>query len=211
MYIFLKKNTFGDVFIGSIKVASERGGLFFLSRNPYFSAENLPMKTLLLMRHGQSDRNILKSDIARPISYEGERETRMISRAVKRRGVIPDLVLSSNATRTIETSRIFCDALGYAHDQIEVLNELYIAGHTDYLRILSKIDDRIGSACIVGHNPSITDFVCKYTNAFVLDMMPSGVAYVEFPFDTWSEIFGTKGKTLWTLKPSEVSKRDIHP
>jgi len=73
--------------------------------------------TVYLFRHGESANNV-QSDLIfgqsghLPLTAIGEEQAYRLGRALKYKGIIPDVVYSSGATRAEQTGRIALDALG---------------------------------------------------------------------------------------------------
>ena len=64
------------------------------------------MKNLYLIRHAKSDwSDLSKSDFERGLNKRGEKAIFTMADALKEKGVIPDLILSSSATRAKLTAR----------------------------------------------------------------------------------------------------------
>jgi len=62
------------------------------------------MKTLLLLRHAKSDWNDSSlKDFDRPLATRGERDAPRIGKALRKRGQLPDLIISSPAARAKAT------------------------------------------------------------------------------------------------------------
>ena len=62
------------------------------------------MKTLLLMRHAKSSwKQKDLPDIERPLSSRGEKDAPMMGRMLKKKELIPDLIISSPAVRARQT------------------------------------------------------------------------------------------------------------
>ena len=69
------------------------------------------MKELLLVRHAKSDRNIDVSDIERPLKKRGKRDAKNVGEWLKKKNLLPDMLLSSPARRAIDTARLIFDEL----------------------------------------------------------------------------------------------------
>jgi phosphohistidine phosphatase len=82
---------------------------------------------------------------------------------------------------------------------------LYECLPVDILNCAKKTDDAHDTLCIIGHNPSITDFVNNYTNTFLIHVPTSGAVCVAFDVRSWAEIPKVKGRVVWSLKPKEVT------
>ncbi|MCP5114137.1 MAG: histidine phosphatase family protein, partial [bacterium] len=125
------------------------------------------MKTLLLMRHGKSSwENSSLADFDRPLKKRGERAAAAIGREIQRRGLLPDLVLSSAAKRARETANIAVQSAGI-QAPVDFTEDLYGTGLRGYLAVLAEVDDSHKRVLLVAHNPDIEDLVEHLTGESV--------------------------------------------
>jgi phosphohistidine phosphatase len=73
---------------------------------------------------------------------------------MRERGLMPDLVLCSSATRACQTLEL----LGLPADtEVLIEDELYAASATVLIARLRRVGDATRSVLLIGHNPSIQD------------------------------------------------------
>ena len=66
------------------------------------------MKLLYLVRHAKSSwRDDNLSDAERPLNKRGERDAPFMADLLQRKGINPDLMVSSPALRALSTAKIF--------------------------------------------------------------------------------------------------------
>ncbi|MBX6390532.1 MAG: histidine phosphatase family protein [Frankia sp.] len=109
----------------------------------------------MLLRHAKSDwAGADTPDHARPLSRDGREACRLVADHVRGRGLRPDLILCSAATRTRETLERIASALPA---DVPVLTEerLYLASADELLARLREVDDGVPTVLLVGHNPGI--------------------------------------------------------
>src|SRR6476620_8457076 len=101
------------------------------------------MKTLILVRHAKSswDKPGM-SDLERPLNERGKKDAPEMSKRLKERNVLPDLLLSSTAKRAKKTARLFADELGLDKDIIKENESLYMATPEAFNETLGALDDR---------------------------------------------------------------------
>ena len=126
------------------------------------------VRVLLLMRHAKSSwADPALADRERPLSARGEEASRRMAVFVEATGVRPEVVLCSPARRTRDTLELLRPALGEGAEV--VFDEaLYGAEATAILGRLRTLDDSVGSAMVLGHNPGLQDLA--------LDLIGSGDA-----------------------------------
>ncbi len=115
---------------------------------------------------------------------------------LKKKGIIPDLILTSSAVRAHEFAKVLAEEANYKSKNIHATRDLYMADDEDMLKILRKTDDKHKTVFLVGHNPDITFFansLCSHN----LDNIPtSGVFGIGFDVDKWKDIDYGTGKFL---------------
>lgn len=154
-------------------------------------------KRLILIRHTKSSwDDPLMPDHARPLNPRGQRAAEAIGGWLASRGYLPDEVLCSNATRTVETWAGLSPALGEA-PQAKLLPTLYNASADVMLAVLRHAEGE--QVMIIGHNPGIADFSHRLLARAPLhpefQRIPSGATLVaEFEINAWSDAaFGAAG------------------
>lgn len=157
------------------------------------------MKTVYFIRHAKSS-NDAKKDIDRKINQRGEKDINFMATFLKDKGVMPDIIISSNATRAMQTSQIILDTLNFK-DKISVQKNLYEANLKDFLKVFHDIKAKFNTIFIVAHNPAITE-ICEYLSNSVIDHMPtSSIFCIEFDAQTFKDIKEHSGKVVFFNYP----------
>ena len=73
---------------------------------------------------------------------------------MRRKGIVPDLVLCSSATRAVQTLKLLQFGPG---PEILIEDELYGASVAEMLARLRRVPDQVTSVLLIGHNPGIFD------------------------------------------------------
>ncbi len=117
-------------------------------------------KVLYLVRHAKSSWNDASlSDMQRPLNKRGRRSAPEMGMRMVAQGHRPDLIISSPAKRARLTARKIARELGFDKSDIETDADLYFAGIRSMLNVLEVLDDDYQKVMIVGHNPSMTNFL----------------------------------------------------
>jgi phosphohistidine phosphatase len=150
-----------------------------------------------LIRHAKSSWDYPElRDHDRPLNKRGKKDAPLMAKVLKKKGIKPDLILSSSAVRAFEFAKIIADELGYKKNKIDVTRELYMAAENDMLKIVKSVSDSRKIVFLVGHNPELTNFANSLSN-YNLDNIPtSGIFRIDFDTDKWSEIDFGKGKFI---------------
>jgi phosphohistidine phosphatase len=123
-----------------------------------------------LLRHGDAEDGVGKSDADRELTKKGERQARDAGKAMKELGVELDLCLTSPKIRARQTAEIACNELG---TKIEDDDRL-AGGDFDPLEVAA---DR-GEVMLVGHEPDFSQAVALATGSRV-KMKKGGLAAID--------------------------------
>jgi len=161
------------------------------------------MKTLLMLRHAKSDWDDASlRDFDRPLAKRGKRDAPRMGAALKERGPLPDLVISSPAARAKATIEAFIPAAGLTlSPQFE--GSIYEASSAELIKIIRNIPDTSDCAMMVGHNPGFENIVSRLTNSDV-QMPTAALACIELSIDRWEDAEDGQGRLLWMLIPKEL-------
>ena len=163
------------------------------------------MKTLYLLRHGKSswkDKTLL--DVERPLNGRGRSASQNVGGFLKKKKIIPDLVLSSCAIRARQTTDLVMEAAKLRTD-LRFDERIYEAGAQRLVEVVRQIEKSKETVLLVGHNPGLEEFL-KLLTANV-ETMPTGtLSKVVLTASNWTGI-GDKGGTLeWIVKPKRLRK-----
>jgi len=146
------------------------------------------VKTLFLVRHAKSSRDDPSlPDKNRPLDDRGKRDAPKMGKRLAKRGVKPDLIVSSPATRALATAQLIADELGYKRKDIVVNDRLYAAAADDLLAVVHTLDRTRDCVMLFGHNPEFSELANRLSGE-IGDMPTCAIA--EFSFDTkaWLDI-----------------------
>ncbi|MGE0371159.1 MAG: histidine phosphatase family protein [Gammaproteobacteria bacterium] len=117
-------------------------------------------RTLLILRHAKSDRDgAAVDDFARPLAARGRRDAPRMGRWLRTRGLRPDLVLSSPALRTRQTTEAVQEALELPAERLRFDDRLYLAALATLLAVIADCPARTGTLLLVGHNPGLEELL----------------------------------------------------
>ncbi len=164
------------------------------------------MKTLLILRHAKSSWNDpALDDHVRPLNVRGERDAPRIGKFVREHGLIPDVIISSDAVRARLTAEAVAKAARYPRE-ILVDSRLYGAEPSDLIAVLRTIQEaKAGTVMIVGHNPGLEELVAQLTGEQE-DLPTAALAHIELPIDRWRDLkTSTRGTLLGLWRPKKES------
>ena len=117
------------------------------------------VRELLILRHGKSDWSADTDDFHRPLKKRGKRGARMIAAWLRLEGMVPDHVISSPATRAIDTARQICEALHLTTTGVDTNEGIYEASVEQLLGVLSCCPQHANRVLLVGHNPGLEELL----------------------------------------------------
>jgi phosphohistidine phosphatase len=146
-------------------------------------------RTLVMIRHAKSSwANPLQSDFERPLNDRGEHDAPMMGERLKKKGIIPDLIIASTAKRAKQTAKKIAKEVDYDVDKIQWQEKLYHCIPSVFEEVIYEIDSSVKTVFIVAHNPGISSFANQLSDKFHTDHMPTcGIVGAKFEADEWSE------------------------
>ena len=163
------------------------------------------MKTLLVLRHAKSSWNDpALHDHERPLNKRGRRDASRMGELVREYGLIPDVVLSSDAVRARLTAEAVAEVARYA-GEILVDPHLYMASPADIISLLPTVRENAETVMIVGHNPGLEKLVEQLTGERH-DLPTASLAQIGLPIDQWRDLkLSTRGRLVGLWRPEELT------
>ena len=163
------------------------------------------MKTLLVLRHAKSSWNDpVLDDHARPLNKRGQRDARRMGELVREYGLIPDVVLSSDAVRARLTAEAVAETARYV-GEILLDPHLYMASPADILSLLPTVRENAETVMIVGHNPGFEKLVEQLTSERH-DLPTAALAQIGLPIDQWRDLkLSIRGTLVGLWRPEELA------
>jgi phosphohistidine phosphatase len=154
------------------------------------------LHTLILMRHGEAESKAA-SDHKRRLTPRGQQDTLVAGQKLHARFQSCDMVITSDATRTLETAQNV--SLAFTTKTIIPSENLYTA-HTVpefFAAIASHLDSSVKILLVTGHNPVISAACSWLTGSFV-GFSPGDYAILTLDTESWNTGFSCQG--CWSEK-----------
>ncbi len=161
------------------------------------------MKKLLIMRHAKSDWGSGLADHERPLNKRGTKAAAAMGKALAAMEAVPDLVISSTATRAATTVELAA-AAGDWNSRITYSDALYGASVRGSLEVLMGADPGAASVMLVGHEPTWSSLVAHLTGGAVA-IKTATVAAIELYVRDWAEAEYAQGELLFLLQPRSIA------
>ena len=161
------------------------------------------MKSILLFRHCKQSHGYFSADHERPLTLEGISDAKNMGLYLARINEIPDLVISSTAIRAKYTAEIAISE-GKWNCPLKLYTGIYNGNLSFLLKLINNQDNSISTVCLVGHEPTLTNFIANLIGG-VFEHFPRGsIAKIDFNVQNSSEISSGLGNLSWFITPSEV-------
>jgi phosphohistidine phosphatase len=169
------------------------------------------MKRLYLLRHAKSSwDDPTLADHDRPLAPRGRRAANVMAENLRRKGIMPELVLCSPSRRTRQTLKRLAPVLGKDAD-VQIEPELYAASARELIEVLQGVPDEVESVMLIGHNPGLQDLALSLASAGseiprLRSKFPTAaLATLEFK-GTWRKLAPGSAELVSFVKPKELSR-----
>ncbi|WP_366483686.1 histidine phosphatase family protein [Cyclobacterium sp.] len=154
------------------------------------------MKKLLICRHAKSSwEHAWSTDHERPLAYRGLKDAPLMAKRLKTNHIYPGKITSSDASRALQTAKIYLEVFSKEDVIFEQTPELYHASVKDILQVIHKTSDQVNSLFIFGHNPGFTDLINHLGES--LDNLPTAAIFgFTFSTDRWEQI-SRRNASFW--------------
>ena len=162
------------------------------------------MKSVILFRHGKSDWDaVYNTDHNRPLAKRGIKAAKRMGKYLADLDQMPDLVISSPAVRAKTTVQLAMET-GEWSSEFKLDRSIYGGASGTLLDLLYNINDSMGVACLVGHEPTFSSFISNCTNSGWIRFPTASMARLDFEVSAWKEIRFRQGTLAWLTRPKEL-------
>ena len=168
------------------------------------------MLHLSLLRHAKSSWDDPElSDHERQLTKRGIKAAIAIGRHIESVGLIPELILCSDAARTRATLTLLLQELGIAAPPTTITEELYLADPDTILRVVEHHAARARHVMVIGHNPGLHDLALSLSSggkrkdlaAVALKFPTAALAHITFAVDKWADLSPATGHLTHYITP----------
>ncbi|WP_439490616.1 SixA phosphatase family protein [Algoriphagus sp.] len=162
------------------------------------------MKKIILVRHGKSAwDNPLLADHDRPLAERGLRDVPVMGFRLIQRGISPDLILSSTATRAAQTAKKISKVLDLDQAKLVYQKSLYHASASTLLKLVQGLDDSYSLVFLVGHNPGMNDLI-EVLGGNIDNLPTSGQYGFLADTDQWAKLSPNNSRTWFFDYPKKT-------
>jgi phosphohistidine phosphatase len=155
------------------------------------------MKRVIIVRHAKTIHHGYDQDYDRTLTDRGEENADRISSEMVKVGIIPDLMISSPAVRTTQTTKIYARNFGYPTGNVRYEKKLYTGMQSGFFsQMLQELDNKHTTVMVVGHNPTVYYFLDYLLPDFSLDVPTCSTVAIDFDIDNWEDLKERSGKMV---------------
>jgi phosphohistidine phosphatase len=162
-------------------------------------------KNLFLIRHAHAESNNEIRDFDRKLTPQGLLDATEMSRRMLQHthhSVTPEFILSSPATRAMNTAKLFAENLSIPFNKIQPENTIYEASMNTLLSLINHLNNKYATVALFGHNPGISDLLNYLSSDFFGTIPTAGIVQLKFEIKNWNMITEDSGRIEWYAFPN---------
>ncbi len=160
------------------------------------------MKRVFIVRHAKAVPYGYDEDFTRDLTDRGVNDAQQIGKELKKKGIMPDSMISSPANRAIQTALIFAENMGFNKKEIVEIEDIYNGLTTsEFLDLIKELPETTETAFFFGHNPSFHYFANNLLERFYDDMPTCSTVAIDFNVDSWKNVEARSGNKAFHLIP----------
>jgi len=170
------------------------------------------MRILHIVRHADAvSRNKGLPDFERALIKKGVKGARSVVKRLRQSGYNADAMVSSPASRALETAHVFAKELSYPLGRIDLQQSIYDdASMASLMAIVQAQRSDATGVFLFGHDPSFTEFAHYLLPGFDHEMPKGAVVSVAFDTGSWAEVTPGQGRLLgfdYPISKTEEARR----
>ena len=149
----------------------------------------------MLLRHASAEIEGFnhKDDHEKPLDKKGIIDCKNLSEWLKKSFLDFDLVISSNANRALQTSRLVFEPLNISIQQNAIF---YLCSYEEIFKSIKSLDDNISNVVVVGHEPSMSETLRELVGSTRPDLrnflkssyLPCTISFIHCNKKYWKQI-----------------------
>jgi phosphohistidine phosphatase len=139
--------------------------------------------------------------MVRPLNERGREAVPVMGNFLKNKKIQPDLILSSPATRALDTAMGIARHVNYAPEKILIDKRIYFGGVKDILAIVNKLNDTLNDVFVFGHEPILSGLIYKLSGDPLAKFPTCAVYRMAFDIKKWNVLPAQQGKCEFFVYP----------
>lgn len=161
------------------------------------------VKQLIILRHSKTEKINPAGDEARELTKPGRRWATEAGREILQAAGMPDLLVTSNAIRALQTGDLAAEAMKFGGER-HVRPEVYGATENQLIEVIQSFSEEFSQIVLVGHNPGLEDLANSFRGEKASEHLPTaGWMVVELGSEKWKDATAGAGKMKASGTPSK--------
>ena len=161
------------------------------------------MKQLIILRHSKTEKINPAGDQERELTKPGRRWATEAGREIHEAAGMPDLLVTSNAVRALQTGDLAAAAMKFSGER-HVVPEVYGATEDELVQVIQAFSDEYSSIVLVGHNPGMEELANSFPGKREHGHLPTaGWVVVEMTSSAWKDAKAGGGTVIAFGTPSK--------
>jgi phosphohistidine phosphatase len=162
------------------------------------------MKYLTIIRHAKSSwEHPDLDDFVRPLNDRGQTAIPLIGNYLQQQQIYPDLIISSPATRAIETAKGIAFILQYNVKNIQIEPVVYFGTSSSIINVLKELDKQYKDVFLFGHEPILSSVIFHFTKKSIEKFPTCSVCRIAFNVKDWKEM--KTGSCEFLISPKQLT------
>jgi phosphohistidine phosphatase len=162
---------------------------------------------LTLIRHANAEwKDASIEDFDRPLNKRGLSEAEALGKLLLDNQLVPDLLLTSTAKRTQQTSDILAKILSLPLRRVKTTEQLYLARAEVILTLAQSTGPKVHHLAIVGHNPGMSELARSLApqDAEITELFTASACSLTFNLDSWEDLAAPATGTVQYTPPTKL-------
>jgi phosphohistidine phosphatase len=157
------------------------------------------MKRLYVMRHAKAvDKGSDVPDFERSLVAGGKKDSRRAGKKLAKEKLKSVVIVSSPANRALETAHAAAASMKYPVEKILLKEAVYEADHgSAFVDLLRGLDQSHDTAVLVGHEPTLSQFIQHVGGGLQHPLPKAGVVGLEFSGESWETLGNEPGSIFY--------------
>lgn len=154
------------------------------------------MKKLILLRHSFAESGSFSTpDFNRRLTPKGKSRANLHANKLLKKGLVPDLIITSTAIRAEETTEIISTVLNYRGpiNRVSLLYEDFAT--LDFFKLLNNINSSMNTVLLIGHNPTISTMASRIDRDSLVSFRPCSIGIFEVN-SKWNQLEVGSGRMV---------------
>ena len=176
--------------------------------NIYLDLQLFMPKYLTIIRHAKSSwENPELDDLVRPLNERGRQSIKIIGNYLREHKIKPDLVITSPATRALQTAIGISEILNYPKESLNIKQDIYFGTSSAILSVLENMDDIFKDVFLFGHEPLLSSLIEILTGKNIDKFPTCAVCRISLDITKWKNLKLKNSKCEFYVNPKILNEK----